>query len=87
MRDVLEGAKGGSGVVNVMGMVRAGMNSGVMLFRRGPWMRDFLEQVAALGRIPEPELGKVWGADPHSYECFHRILHVCSCGGCKKGNQ
>ena len=39
--------------------VRAGMNSGVMLFRRGPWMRDFLEQVAALGRIPEPELGKV----------------------------
>jgi hypothetical protein len=35
------------------------MNSGVMLFRRTAWMRSFLESVAALGRIPEPELGQV----------------------------
>lgn len=35
------------------------MNSGVMLFRRTPWMEEFLEQVATLGRIPEPELGEV----------------------------
>ena len=35
------------------------MNSGVMLFRRTPWMEEFLEQVATLGRIPEPELGQV----------------------------
>ncbi|CAL8464124.1 g3659 [Coccomyxa elongata] len=38
---------------------RSGMNSGVMLFRRTPWMEEFLEQVATLGRIPEPELGEV----------------------------
>ena len=35
------------------------MNSGVMLFRRTPWMEEFLTKVAALGRIPEPALGKV----------------------------
>ena len=40
-------------------MLCTGMNSGVMLFRRTPWMEEFLTKVAALGRIPEPGLGKV----------------------------
>lgn len=38
---------------------RNGMNSGVMLFRRTPWMEEFLTKVAALGRMQEPGLGKV----------------------------
>ena len=42
----------------------AGMNSGVMLFRRTPWMEEFLTKVAALGRIPEPALGKVHSCLP-----------------------
>ena len=42
----------------------AGMNSGVMLFRRTPWMEEFLTKVAALGRIPEPALGKVQSCLP-----------------------
>lgn len=46
---------------NVFG---AGMNSGVMLFRRTPWTEEFLEQVATLGRIPEPELGQVCKQHP-----------------------
>ena len=37
----------------------AGLNSGVMLFRNTRWSRDFLESVADLGRIPEPELGEL----------------------------
>lgn len=37
----------------------AGMNSGVMLFRKSKWSLEFLEAVAALGRIPEPELQRV----------------------------
>ena len=54
--------------------VSAGMNSGVMLFRRTPWMEEFLTKVAALGRIPEPELGKV--QDPGISTCRH---HCESC--------
>ena len=50
------------------------MNSGVMLFRRTPWMEEFLTKVAALGRIPEPELGKV--QDPGISACRH---HCESC--------
>ena len=46
----------------------AGMNSGVMLFRRTPWMEEFLTKVAALGRIPEPELGKVQTPGLCAYE-------------------
>ena len=38
---------------------RAGFNSGVMLFRRSKWTKQFLEAVAELGRVPEPELGEV----------------------------
>ena len=37
----------------------AGMNSGVMLFRKSKWSQEFLEEVARLGRIPEPELQSV----------------------------
>ena len=36
-----------------------GMNSGVMLFRKSKWSLDFLEEVAKLGRTPEPSLEKV----------------------------
>ena len=43
------------------------MNSGVMLFRKGRWAQEFLEDVAKLGRIPEPKLQKV----------FH-LSHPCS---------
>jgi hypothetical protein len=38
---------------------RAGFNSGVMLFRRSKWTKEFLEAVADLGRVPEPQLGEV----------------------------
>lgn len=61
----------------------AGMNSGVMLFRRSPWMRSFLESVAALGRIPEPELGQVCLFWPHALWCSLRskACHaVVQCG-------
>lgn len=34
------------------------MNSGVMLFRKSKWSMEFLEEVAKLGRIPEPKLEK-----------------------------
>jgi len=37
----------------------AGFNSGVMLFRRSKWTKEFLEAVAELGRVPEPRLGEV----------------------------
>ena len=30
-----------------------------MLFRRSKWTKQFLEAVAELGRVPEPELGEV----------------------------
>ena len=31
----------------------------MMLFRRSKWTKKFLEAVAELGRVPEPELGEV----------------------------
>ena len=31
----------------------------MMLFRRSKWTKQFLEAVAELGRVPEPELGEV----------------------------
>ncbi|KAK9822196.1 hypothetical protein WJX81_002228, partial [Elliptochloris bilobata] len=40
------------------GNALAGFNSGVMLFRRSKWTKQFLEAVAELGRVPEPELGE-----------------------------
>ena len=30
-----------------------------MLFRRSKWTKEFLEAVADLGRVPEPQLGEV----------------------------
>lgn len=44
----------------------AGLNSGVMLLRNTKWSRDFLDSVAELGRIPEPELQGV-----------RALLHTC----------
>ena len=34
----------------------------MMLFRRSKWTKQFLEAVAELGRVPEPELGEVRAA-------------------------
>ena len=58
----------------------AGMNSGVMLFRRTPWMKSFLESVAALGRIPEPELGQVCAAEKPWTTPLQGFVRTCRRG-------
>ncbi len=46
-------------------MSDAGMNSGVMLFRKSEWSLKFLSAIAELGRIPEPKLGEVGTSSSH----------------------
>ena len=49
----------------MIGKFNAGMNSGVMLFRKSEWSLKFLQAIADLGRIPEPKLGEV---------CYYTLL-------------
>ena len=46
-------------VLTGVGHCGPGINSGVMLFRNVQWSRDILEEIAELGRIPEPGLESV----------------------------
>ena len=52
-----------------------------MLFRRSKWTKQFLDSVAELGRVPEPELGEVAGPFLSSRELWgiKQWMHCLSC--------